>query len=183
MNAQYERIFGLMMSKKCPPYETEFCPQTFSVFRSQTLADVAGFYRAFGVEPSRDKPERDDHLSLELGFMAYLIAREENASETEQITICRNAQKRFAREHLVWWVPAFARALERQCQRMLDRTDGESTPYELLAAALAAFMPIERAILDIDSPKELVAPGPVEPLEEMSCSTCAGSCDSSGRLN
>src|SRR5262245_15262336 len=29
VNSQYERVFGLMMSKKCPPYETEYCPQTF----------------------------------------------------------------------------------------------------------------------------------------------------------
>src|SRR5690242_2596563 len=42
---EYQQIFGLMVSKKCPPYETEYCPQTFSVYRSQQLADIAGFYR------------------------------------------------------------------------------------------------------------------------------------------
>ncbi|CAN5337580.1 hypothetical protein BH09PLA1_BH09PLA1_00100 [soil metagenome] len=178
LNTQYERIFGLMLPKKCPPYETEYCPQTFSVYRSQTLADIAGFYRAFGLEPSRDMPERDDHIALELEFMAYLLAKERRAADTEQATICRDAQKRFAREHLAWWVPAFARALEQQSARM-DGPQRESIFYALVASALAAFIPIERAILEIDPPKELVAPGPVEPQEEMSCSACAGSCERS----
>src|SRR5688500_14219869 len=26
LHDEYERIFGLMLAKKCPPYETEYCP-------------------------------------------------------------------------------------------------------------------------------------------------------------
>jgi DMSO reductase family type II enzyme chaperone len=164
LNAQYERIFGLMISKKCPPYETEYCPQTFSVYRSQALADIAGFYRAFGLEPSRDMPERADHIALELDFMSWLIAKEQRAGDPEQVAVCREAQQRFLRDHLAWWVPAFARALSLQSR---------SSFYSSLAQNLAAFIAAERAVLGVAVPSELVVPGPIEPHEEMDCSACA----------
>ena len=77
--AQHERVFGLVSSKECPPYETEYCRQTFSVYRSQRLADVAGCYRAFGLQPSCERPERHDHLALELEFMAWLLVKQRHA--------------------------------------------------------------------------------------------------------
>ncbi len=40
----HSRIFGFLLAKDCPPYETEYCPQTFVVYRSHRMADVAGFY-------------------------------------------------------------------------------------------------------------------------------------------
>ena len=169
LNEEYERIFGLMLAKKCPPYETEFCPQTFSVYRSQGQADVAGFYLAFGVGPSRDAPERVDHISLELEFMAYLIAKQWSTRDAERAAVCREAQRRFVREHLSWWVPAFARALEGHCARVLGQAASGPGFYAALARALAAFVPIERALLDVDAPTELLSPGPVEPPVEMSC--------------
>ena len=72
----YTQVFGLVVSKECPPYEVQYCPQTFSVFRSQHLADIAGFYHAFGVAPGRDAPERVDHLACELEFLAWLVAKD-----------------------------------------------------------------------------------------------------------
>ena len=75
----YTQVFGLVVSKECPPYEVQYCPQTFSVFRSQHLADIAGFYHAFGVAPGRDAPERVDHLACELEFLAWLVAKERHA--------------------------------------------------------------------------------------------------------
>src|SRR5262249_45823836 len=46
-DAEYDRIFGVVFSKECPPYETEYHTTTDVFFRSQQLADIAGFYRAF----------------------------------------------------------------------------------------------------------------------------------------
>src|SRR5687768_7910262 len=99
--AEFQQTFGLMMSKKHPPYESEYCPQTFSVYRAQVIADVAGFYRAFGLEPSRDTPERHDHIALELEFMAWLIFKEDRARESdgaqahENAQVCAEAARRF----------------------------------------------------------------------------------------
>ena len=44
--------------------------------QSQVMGDIAGFYRAFGVELSKDIHERLDHLSVEFEFMHFWPAKE-----------------------------------------------------------------------------------------------------------
>ncbi len=152
LSEEHDQIFGLVMSADCPPYETEYYPQTFSVSRSHHLADIAGFYKAFGVEPSDDHRERPDHISLELEFMGWLVAKEAHAAtlgegSEEFLQLSREAQKSFFTDHLSWWIPAFANALAKK-----------STPgsfHEALADALAAFIAAERAVLEVQPPTML----------------------------
>ena len=174
MSKEYQTIFGLLTPKDCPPYETDYCPQTFSVYRSQEMADVAGYYNAFGVAPSPERPERPDHVSLELEFMGWLVAKEIHAlhqSSDEHRSVCREAQKSFAERHLCWWIPAFANALS-------DKTKAVSptcTFYALLGHMLPAFIAAERRLLGVPSPTRLAAPTPMLADEPgaMSCADCA----------
>ena len=175
VNEAFESVFGLLSSMECPPYETSYCPQTFSVFRSQKVADVAGFYLAFGVEPSRDKPERHDHIALELEFMAWLIAKGPLAPDEGKARLTQDAQKKFFAEHLAWWVPAFARALR-------SKADGNAGPVRLAAPAksyfgtlgrtLAAFVAVERRLLGIEPPTELVEAKETDGTETPECEGC-----------
>src|SRR5262249_3835122 len=75
LETEYQRVFGLVLARECPPYETEYHSSAEPFFRSQQLADIAGFYRAFGLETSQAEPERLDHLALELEFLAVLLLK------------------------------------------------------------------------------------------------------------
>ena len=76
-------FFGLVLTRECPPYETEYHPSSEPFFRSQEMADVAGFYRAFGLETAQAARERPDYLGLELEFMAFLLLKKRLALAAE----------------------------------------------------------------------------------------------------
>lgn len=180
--ARHDAVFGLVVSKECPPYETEYCPQTFSVYRSEELADIAGFYGAFGVTTGRDAPERPDHAALELEFMSWLVEKARHArhggDEKGRIDAetCRAAQRSFLEEHLAWWIPAFAHALARKAEGWTEGAtwDGEpETFHGHLARALASFVGIERALLGVDPPATLVAPRPTLDADVPACASCS----------
>src|SRR5262245_748672 len=73
--AEHARVFGMVPPRECPPNETEYSANSEPFFLAQQMADIAGFYRAFGLEPSQASPERPDHLSVELEFMAVLLMK------------------------------------------------------------------------------------------------------------
>lgn len=152
---EHQDLFGLLLGKAVIPYETEYCRQTLTFYRAQQLADIAGFYRAFGLEPSSEVPERQDHLSVELEFMAHLIHKQLFAAASpdpalqEKASFCVEAQKEFFRTHLAWWVPAFAALLRREASGPL---------YYTLALALASFLPGQRVMFDIPPNRNLAEP-------------------------
>jgi TorA maturation chaperone TorD len=172
LRTEHDHAFGLVIPRECPPYETEYFPSSENFARSQQMADIAGFYRAFGVEPSADRPERPDHLGLELEFMAVLFMKkrmalasaETNADATEQASVCERAERDFFRDHLAWWVPTFASGLSRKAKGGYLRA---------LARVLAAVVPVERRRLDIPVSSGPTRPDFIErPEEQSGCASC-----------
>lgn len=158
-SAEHLRVFGLAC-RDCPPYETEYQPNEDTFFRAQQMADVAGFYRAFGLAPARQDHERPDCLRLELEFAALLLAKEQLAATAEEAAVCRAARTSFVRDHLCWWVPSFSMALRRKAGSGL---------YAAVADLLAAWMAIERTRLGLPPSHSPLNPRS-EPREE--CSGC-----------
>jgi putative dimethyl sulfoxide reductase chaperone len=112
----YLAAFGHAARGRCPINEIEYGDlKADALFQPHRLADLAAFYRAFSLEVAEDAGERQDHLCLELEFMCVLAAKEayalEHQLDVEDLSLCRDAQKRFLREHLGRWTPAFARRL------------------------------------------------------------------------
>lgn len=167
LNAEYQRTFGLLITCSNPPHETEYIGEKLTFQRSQHLADIAGFYRAFGLEPGTDHPERHDHIVLELEFMAFLIGLERQASEasptpdSESIEVCRGAQARFLQEHLAWWVPTFAKLLSKENPNSFHAAVGK---------LLSALIPAERGLLGI--PCNFQSVGPRSPELPDACDDC-----------
>jgi TorA maturation chaperone TorD len=167
---EYDRVFGLVPARECPPYETEYHPAKETFFRSQQMADVAGFYRAFGLQPGAASPERPDHLGLELEFMAIVLMKKRLAAAggsgtlVAEAEVCDQAERAFFREHLAWWVPAFARGMRRKAG---------GGPYAALGELLAAFVFAERCRLGVPAPRHPVEAALIErPDEQPGCATC-----------
>lgn len=104
--------------------------------RTVELADVAGFYTAFGFAPSRIEPDIPDHLCAELEFAGLLRIKEAWAlarGRRDQARIARDAARAFLTDHLGRWVDALAHSLTEY---------GAASPYremgDLLAAVVAA---------------------------------------------
>lgn len=111
----YEAVFGHTISKQCPPYETEYAHMHLFQ-QSDFLADLAGFYRAFGVEV-REGTERLDHIAIQLEFLHLASFKEARALErgdAEAAAVCRGAQAAFIEDHLGRWAGVFAKRLERK---------------------------------------------------------------------
>jgi len=78
----------------------------------EEMADIAGFYRAFGLENSG---ERADHICLELEFMRLLALKEARALMDglgEKAAVCVSAQRGFLASHLGRWARALSAAAE-----------------------------------------------------------------------
>ncbi len=92
--------------------------------QAHVMGDIAGFYKAFGVELSRDIHERLDHLSVELEFMHFLAYKESYArchDGADKTQVVVDAQKKFVKDHIGRWVPLFARMLARKADYGLFR--------------------------------------------------------------
>ncbi len=123
-------IFGHTAAGELRPYEAGY--GTNHVFQeTHCLADVAGFYRAFGLDTSEARRERPDHIAVELEFMHALALKEAYALAHdwgEKVDICRDTQAGFLRDHLGRWAPSFLKSLA-------ERTRGGT--FEMIADATA----------------------------------------------
>lgn len=155
----YPRTFGHVPAGSLSPYETSYLgASTFS--QSQTLADIAGFYLAFGARPSSEFAERPDHLGPELEFLALLNHKEALARDDgrlEDALICEEARRRFVEEHAGRWVPV-----------VFDRIGKSAAGECYLAAASLGKLAVNREIelLGIQGISPDLAPPPTERIAE-----------------
>jgi len=136
----------------------------------ETLADVSGFYRAFGWEVVEERP---DHLSAELEFMHVLALTEvraraeaERGASREHLEITREAERAFLRDHLAVWVPAFARAVRRRAVEVGVPAAGF---YGRMSTWLERFLQSECARLDVTPQAAALSPAWGEVEDEPTC--------------
>lgn len=104
------RLFGGDVA--VPPYEGSYETDPFR--QARQLADVAGFYRAFGAETHGPAGERPDHAGAELEFLAFAAVRRIEAEadgRPDDAVACHEAERLFLQEHAGRWLPVFFEAL------------------------------------------------------------------------
>ncbi len=92
-----------------PPWESVYYNDERLVFQEQTV-QVRQWYRRFGLEIAHLYQEPDDHIGLELAFVAHLAQNAYAALEAQEQDEFRNvlaAQREFLSEHLLTWAPVW----------------------------------------------------------------------------
>lgn len=111
--AEYDLLFR---AKEIWLYTVE-CLAENEFQRVNYLADISGFYRAFGLETDKERP---DFLSIELEFMHFLIFKYMYAlsskicGQKEKAAICLDAQKKFFNTYLYPGAKIIARKIIAQ---------------------------------------------------------------------
>lgn len=105
--------------------------------RPVELADISGFYAAFGFIPSQADPDLPDHVASELEFYSLLLIKQAYAAArgwAAKASIARDAAKVFLAQHLGRWTSALQRSVEEHLP---------AGPYAASAAALDALIGLE----------------------------------------
>lgn len=163
MEETYRLLFTHVHSADCPMFETDYGAR--EIWRqAQELADLAGFYRAFGVEQQAERP---DHVAVELEFLhvvSYKAAWATMREEADHARICLDAERAFLADHAMRWVPGFASRLAALTQE---------GPYRAFAELALAHLRAESARLGlpIDGSAE---PRPPEPDGDREIAFCEG---------
>jgi TorA maturation chaperone TorD len=104
--AEYNRLFEGNVA--CPINESGFIRRD----KGAILADISGFYTAFGFKLSEDASEKVDHLTAELEFMAMLLVKLVQAPDKEDASrTTHDALGSFSFDHLGEWLPTFCERL------------------------------------------------------------------------
>ena len=169
--SDWAALFGFEEGGEIQQYQIEYAPGTL-VTSTDTLADLSGFYKAFGLSLTEANRERADHLCLQLEFLSYLslqTASLELDEDQNGIDIVTNAQADFLEDHLGRWIPRFA-------ETVLDESDVAF--YRTLAELVERLVEIDAERFDVEP--DVFDETPPSPLEgftdtdegDFRCGTC-----------
>jgi TorA maturation chaperone TorD len=141
LSVDFTHLFVGPGKMEADPWESLHTSSENVLFQPITL-DVRKAYVAQGFIPQSYPHVADDHIALELDFMAQLAKRlleAHEAGDYERAQMALVASKDFLDAHLLIWVPSFADRLSHA---------KHSGFYDRVGAVLAAFLPIDREALD-----------------------------------
>ena len=151
--ASFWRLFGHTTRGLICACETEYGPDN-GFHQPQQLADISGYYLAFGLRPVAASEARADHIASECEFMDFLNRKEalllthraRGAKGDETLDLTRQAARTFLRDHLGRFGRAFAASVAS--------ADGPGY-FGALGHLLLAFVVVECRRMRVDA-------GPVE---------------------
>jgi putative dimethyl sulfoxide reductase chaperone len=144
LQADYTRLFIGPSKVLAPLWESVHYGEERLTFQPETLA-VRHWYRRFGLEAVNLHHEPDDHIGLELAFVAHLAGRglaalEQNDPQTMMALL--HAQRQFLSQHLWKWAFGWCALVGEHAQ-----TDFYRGIAQLVEGALIELR--ERTLLDL----------------------------------
>lgn len=141
LRSEHSRLFaGAVM---CRANEVDYEPLSFSM--TEKLADVAGFYEAWGYEITPGLGQRCDFAGVELEFTSLLLLKQAYAEEngwSDETVIASEAARKFIGDHVVNWMLMLS-------DRMYGLTGGEGI-IGAGGAVLRHLMEMETELVDPD---------------------------------
>ncbi len=127
------------------------------------LADIAGFYRAFGMAVPDDRP---DHVVAELEFVALALLHEADALDAvdlERLDVIGDVIRSFLRDHIGGWIDAWA-------ARVADVPElSPWAPFAAIAADLVRHEARLRNVIPARTDAVLDADGQLEDAPTLEC--------------
>jgi len=134
---EFAALFLNASQRSVHPFESVYTSAE-RLMLQQSRDEVLAEYRRAGLERSADFKEPEDHVALELEFMAFLCRRAAAVMQEQEETACLaflERQKAFLEGHLLVWLPAFCSDLEKA---------SESDFYRGIARLTREFIQSER---------------------------------------
>ncbi|MBI5783804.1 MAG: molecular chaperone TorD family protein [Gammaproteobacteria bacterium] len=133
-NAKKEYVRLFLGSGPVSLHETAYGDGRRIAGRPVELADIGGFYAAFGFALSESDPDLPDHLCAELEFYSLLLVKEAYALSRGWLPkahIAREATKTFLEQHLGRWIGALKSSLQEHIAvPYLDQVNAVETIVE-----------------------------------------------------
>jgi putative dimethyl sulfoxide reductase chaperone len=158
---EFTRLFSLSVAGGIPLYETEYGHKEV-FYKTQKMADISGFYRAFGMEVSEDSHQRIDFIGAELELMDWLSLKEAHAKKkgsADKVKICHDAAAKFLNDHLGRWAPYSGDLISKEARLPF---------FKILGQTLYSFITKECVRFGI-TPDKVKGWSPPTPQEEPSC--------------
>ena len=138
----YARIFlsaGVFEGVAASPYESVYTSKERLIMQD-ARDKVASFYNANGLKLKKTMEIPEDHIALELEFMAHLCRETLQAGDNRaRVSALLKEQKKFIERHPARWIPAFCADIEK-----CAATDF----YRALGKITRGFINIEQGILE-----------------------------------
>lgn len=167
LQKEYDILFGQAQELTCPPYETSYNGEhVFAATR--TLADIAGFYKAFGLSTAGTWHDMVDHVAVELEFVHFLTFKEAHAmacGKRAEWELMGDAAKKFLEHHVLRWVGSFAENLRKVSKLSYYASLGELTKK---------FIVLEGGDLGVTDIRLNLKPGETRPLDGFTCGAQCG---------
>lgn len=148
LKMDYMRLFIGLDIHRTPPWESVYFNRERMMFQEQTL-QVREWYARFGLQAEHINREPDDHIGLEILFVAHLASLALQAIEQNdenKMNEVLQAQREFLSEHLLRWGPAWTKLVKQHANTDFYRGVAHLTHGALLAIA---------ETLEIKMPKEV----------------------------
>lgn len=114
VRAEFWHLFGTLGPAAAPPWESVYLDREHVVFGSDTLR-VRALYARFGLVFPEASRQPDDHIGLELEFLARLSAATVErmvVGDEEGVQVLLAGQRECLEEHLLRWAEAFVTKVE-----------------------------------------------------------------------